>query len=60
MKITEQVLWYLLDTVAVRESAMGGDRKKVDAVLALMSQLPKPAPHECRRLYAAEYMVVKS
>jgi len=60
MKITENQLWFLLDTVAVRESAIGGNILKSDAARGLMERLPKPTPSECKAMHEQGYEVVKS
>ena len=57
MTITEQQLWFFLDTIAVRESAMGGNRAKSDAAVAMMRHLYRPNHAECRSMYKQGYEV---
>lgn len=58
--LTEKELWFLLDRIAVEESAMGGNKAKSDAAVALMEHLQKPSPEQCKRLYDAGFDVVRS
>lgn len=55
MTVTEQELWFILDTIAVKESAMGGNKEKSAAAVAMMGYLHKPSPSECKHLYAQGY-----
>lgn len=60
MTLTEKELWYLLDKVAVSESAMGGNEAKCKAACAMMEHLQKPSPAHCKILYDKGYDVVTS
>lgn len=57
MTITEQELWYFLDIIATRESAMGGNGEKSKAAVALMGMLDKPNHADCQRMYGQGYEV---
>ncbi len=46
--LSEEALWFVLDQLAVRESAVGGNAAKSAAAESLMRLLRQPTPEQCR------------
>ena len=57
MILLERELWFLLDVIATRESAMGGNHAKSVTAVEMMRHLEKPTPEECRSMYLGGYDV---